>query len=229
MFEPALPGRRLGGQRFGAEVGEQRVEAEAALVVAGRLLLLGVGGDQGRVDVDDELVGAGAGGPGRRTGPRPRRADPLQAAFVDGAQDPVDGGLGGDRSEQVGLAAEDAEVGDAVAAVGDRDGEVAEDDAGLVGRAALSGRRHRRREGRGEAEPVAELGEQEGAGVGDQAFAVRANFYLCAERFRFHLRGVLSGSRSGFSNPHSQAPGGRPGGVLLGRYRWIEANELVDG
>ncbi len=49
------------------EVAEQRVEAEAALVVAGGVLLLGVGAKQRGVDVEDQLAWAG------RPPPRPPR------------------------------------------------------------------------------------------------------------------------------------------------------------
>lgn len=82
------------------EVAEQRVESEAALVVASRLLLLGVGGDQGGVDVEDDLLGAGAGLPG----PRPRGSagltDPIEDLGVDRLRDPMCSGLRGYLPEQ---------------------------------------------------------------------------------------------------------------------------------
>lgn len=57
-----------------------------------------------------------------------------------------------------------------------------------MGRAALAGRRHRLGERGAEAEAVGETGEQICPRVGDETFAVRTNFYLCAKRYRFHLR-----------------------------------------
>lgn len=55
----------------------------------------------------------------------------------------MSGALGGDLPEQSLLAAQDAEVGDVIATVGDRHGKVAQYGAGVVGGAALAGRRHR--------------------------------------------------------------------------------------
>ncbi len=51
---PQETGQRLRAEGIAGlvEVGEQRVEAEAALAGAGGSLLLGVGGDERRVDVD---------------------------------------------------------------------------------------------------------------------------------------------------------------------------------
>jgi hypothetical protein len=46
------------------------------------------------------------------------------------------------RGDRALTGAQHAEVTDAVPAVGDRDGEVAKDDSGIVRGAALSGRRH---------------------------------------------------------------------------------------
>ena len=140
-----VAGPQDGGQRLAAlgQVAEQRVKAEAALVVAGGAFLLGVGGEERGVDVEDQLLGPGAGIPclGHRLGPG--GADRFEQAGVDRLHHPVGRRLRGHCPEQSLLAAQHAEVRDAIAAVGDGDGKVAQDDAGVVGGAALAGARHR--------------------------------------------------------------------------------------
>ena len=76
----ALPGRRTPGQWLAglAQEAEQWGESEAALVGAGGALLLGVGAEQGGVDVEDQLLGTGAGIPGALAGLGPGDADPFQ-------------------------------------------------------------------------------------------------------------------------------------------------------
>ena len=58
-----VPWPQDGGQRLAGlgQIAEQRVKAEAALVVAGGAFLLGVGCRAGGVDVEDQLLGPGAG------------------------------------------------------------------------------------------------------------------------------------------------------------------------
>ena len=102
-----------------------------------------------------------------------------------------------------------------IAAVGDRDGEVAQDDAGVVGGAALSGRRHRLGERRGEPEPVGQLDQEKGPGVGDEPLAVRPDFYGLARRLCLHLPGVLLGLGNGLSQTaFSRAKRTLPDGFL---------------
>jgi hypothetical protein len=174
-----VAGSKQGGEGLVrlVEIAEQGVKAEAALVVAGGVLHLGVGGDQGGVDVEGDLIGTGAGVPDPRPGLGAGGSDLGQKLGVDRLDDPVGGALGGDLAEEDLLAEQDAEVGDAVAAVGDRDGEVAQDDSRIVSGAALAGGRHRARERLGEAGAVGELGDQKRPRVGDQSLTVRRDFY----------------------------------------------------
>ena len=157
-------------------------------------------------------------------------ADRFQQAGVDRLHHPVGRRLGGHRPEQGLLAAQHAEVCDVIAAVGDRDGEVAQDDAGVVGAAALPRRRHRLRERRGEPEPVGQLDQQKGAGVGDEPLAVRPDFYGLRRRLCLHLPGVLLGrwewvSQTAFSRPKRTLPEGflrsLIGGSRLGSVRAV--------
>jgi len=58
------------------------------------------------------------------------------------------------------LAAQHPKIRDVVAAVGDRDREIAHDDTGIVNRTALPTRRQRRRQRVGEPEPISQLDQQ---------------------------------------------------------------------
>ena len=75
--------------------------------------------------------------PGQRLGAG--GADRFEQAGVDRLEHPVGGRLRGHRPEQRLLAAQNAEVRDVIAAVGDRHGEVAQDDAGVVGASGARG------------------------------------------------------------------------------------------
>src|SRR6476659_2466630 len=78
-----------------------------------------------------------------------------------------------------------------------------------MGRAALAGRRHRHRKRRSEAYAVGQLDQEIGAGVRDEPFAVRPDFYGLARRLCLHLPGVLLSRWEWVGKPHSQDPGGR--------------------
>jgi hypothetical protein len=211
------------------QVAEQRVKAEAALVGAGAAFLLGVGDQQRGVDVEDQLLGSGSGVPGPGQRHRAGGADRFQEVAVDRLQHPVGGALGGHRPEQGLLAAQDAEVCDVVAAIGDRDREIAQDDAGVMGASALPARRHRLREAGGEPEPIGQLDQEIGAGVGDEPLAVRPDFYGLRRRLCLHLPGVLLGRCEYVGKPHSQDPRGRSRRVSSDRYRWIEVSAQNGG
>jgi len=91
---------------FGAlQVAEHRVEAEAALVIAGRTLLFGVGAQQGGVDVEDRLIGGGAERKGMLPRHLARRFDPLQLLGADPLDRSEGRGVGCDPAEEGGLVA----------------------------------------------------------------------------------------------------------------------------
>ena len=83
---PQDRGKRLTGL---GQVAEQWMKAEAALVGAGGGLLFGVGGEEAGVDVEDQLLGPGAGIPGTLQRHRPGDADRFEQARVDRLQHPV--------------------------------------------------------------------------------------------------------------------------------------------
>lgn len=130
------------------------MKAEASLVVPRRALLLRGGTEQRGVDAEGDRLGSGAGVPGVLSRNPPCAPDRFQQVRVDRLDHPVGGPLGGDRPEQRLLVAQDAEVGNAVPAVGDGDDQVAQDDAWIVGGAPFAGRRHRRGQPRGKPDPV---------------------------------------------------------------------------
>ena len=101
------PGERLAGL---VEVAEQGVKAKGALVGAGGALLLGVRGEDRRVDVEGDRRGPGAGLPSSRPGGGAGRADCIEQTGVDRLHHPVGGALGGDAPEQHLLPAQHPEV-----------------------------------------------------------------------------------------------------------------------
>jgi hypothetical protein len=161
------------GQGLSRVVGEaeHRVEAEAALVVRGRLLLvLGVDLDQGRVDVEDDLFEALQRCPGRGPGLGPSRPRAAQDGLVDLAHRPPDGGGGGHIAEQLGLVPQRGHVGDALATAGQHHRHLGQQPAPVLARRPLARPGHGRRIGRSQAEPIGEIPKKvhahQGGGLG---------------------------------------------------------------
>ena len=96
------------------------MEPEPALVVRRRsILVLGVDLDEGRVDVEHDLLGRATRSPHRLTRRRSRCPQGAEHAFVDLVDGPPDGRGGGDDTEQLGLVAQRRHVGDAAPARGE--------------------------------------------------------------------------------------------------------------
>ena len=170
LLEPRFDRRHLVGAGVGAgvagpqdavergvgalQVAEHRVEAEAALVVAGRALLLGVGAEQRGVDVEDRPLGGGAEREGALPRQLARRFDPLQLRRADPLDRPEGGGVGGDLAEEAGLVAERGQIAEVLAALGQGDDQVAQDLPVVMGGAPLAGRRQRLPQRLGQPQPV---------------------------------------------------------------------------
>lgn len=146
---PGIARAQHDGQWFtgsaGAVVGEgrHRVKAEGLLPGWCGLLFVGVGDDDGGVDVQRDQFALCAGrimpgqGPGPLTGGGTGYADGLQRPHRVGGQSvdqPRDGGIGGHGAEQLGLSAQHRDVGQAVPAQRQSDSQISDDLAGIVDR-----------------------------------------------------------------------------------------------
>jgi hypothetical protein len=179
------PGERLASRGLEAE---QRVEAVAALVGACRALLLRVRRDERGVDVEDHPPGRLPETPGAGAGGGAGVSHACEHALVEALQAAVGGGVRGHRPEEHLLVAQGAQIGEAVAAVGEHHGEVAHHAAGLMahgpgvhGEAANEAVR--------EADGVGQTGEQSGAGARGQAGHVAEEFQRRQRRSSIHLHG----------------------------------------
>ncbi len=169
-----------------------------------------MGAEQGRVDVEDDLGRARPQRPRACSGARARRSDALQLLIIDRVDHPPRRRVRGDRPEQVGLIAKGPQIGQAVAAVREHHGQVANDPARIVGRGALAGRRHRRAEALGQPEPVGQLDQQRAPRMRDDSGVIRQHLYLLGARPTHHLHGDPPGRGwSGLRHPDSPRPVGR--------------------
>jgi hypothetical protein len=151
-----------------------------------------VAANQGRVDVEDEVLGAGA----EREGALARRlaggAEALKLGRPDPLQHPKGGGVRGDVAEQVGLVAKRGQVTEVLAASHQGDDQIAHDLAVIVDGAALAGRRQRLAEPPGQAQPIGHAGEQKRAGLRAETLAVRRYLYGLRATSTVHLQGDAS-------------------------------------
>ena len=118
-----------------------------------------------------------------------RRPSRNSGALGDPLDCPVSGGVRGDRAEQRRLLAQRAKVCERLASAGEHHREVAKDASRVMARAALAHRRQLSGERPREAGLVSYLGEQGGAGVGDQALSVRRDFYGDFAAIALHRQG----------------------------------------
>ena len=151
------------------------MKAEAALVGAGRALLLRVGGDERGVDVEDEALGDHALLPGTGSCSSACRADAGEQRLVEALEAAVGGRVRGHRPEEHLLVAQGAEVGERIAAVGEHHGEVAHDAPGLVAHPAGV-----EAQGLGECsrqpQSIGQTAKQRGTRAGSQAGQVAGDF-----------------------------------------------------
>jgi hypothetical protein len=101
--------------------------------------------------------------PASQAAARARASGPQRSQQRRIAGDPVDHpkrrGVGGDRPEQRLLVADRAQIGQAIAAVGQHHRQIPDDPAGIVAPTAFTHRRQRTRERVGEPEPIGRLGQ----------------------------------------------------------------------
>jgi len=134
-----------------------------------------VGHRQRRVNVDDRRLRARPKAPGPRARLGDRAAQPLKAPGVDAVDDPKRGRVRGDLAEQVGLVAQRAEIGQAVAAIAEHHDQITQHHARIVRGGPLSRRCHRLRQRRGQPDPVGHPGQQRAARMSHHARGVRGD------------------------------------------------------
>ena len=160
VVRAGVPGPQNTGQHLPLAAHEQRVEAEPALVVPGRVLLLGMDADRGRIEIEDHTVRS------RSRLPRPLAsqgacpADPVDLRLPDREQQPPGGGHRRDITEQCALPREHSEVRDTPAAISGHHRQIAKNAARIMGRAALAGARQGPAQGICEPEALSREREQ---------------------------------------------------------------------
>ena len=164
------------------------MEAEGALPGGCGVLLLGVGDDDGGVEVQDQAVRPHPVSPGLSPSGGPRPPQGTEPCTLQAIDHPPGGGVAGHPAEEVGMVAQDAEVGEAVAAVRQHHREIADHDPGVVLAPAAEGGCQAGGEGSGQAQPIGQLVEQETAGVADDAVAVRGHQRALQRAGTLHLR-----------------------------------------
>jgi len=114
------------------------VKAIAALVVPRACFLIGVRANEGRVDVEDQFLGAST----ERKRTLARHLASVADAFQLGRPDPLDqpegGGVRSDVPEQVGLVTKRCHIREVLAARHQRDDQIAQDLPIIVSGAALT-------------------------------------------------------------------------------------------
>ena len=162
---PQDPGERFAG---GVEERQQRMEPEGVLVVRCCPFLVGVRDDERGVEVDHVEAGVLARSPRPGAGRGSGVGDPLERSCVDGFECAPRRRRRRHLPEQIGLVAQHSQLGDRLAAIGDRHRQIVQHLAAVMPAAALLGRRHRRRQALGQADRVGEIRQQPSADmVGD--------------------------------------------------------------
>ncbi len=167
------------------------MESVAALVVPGRVLFLGVRVDQSRVNIDRQTRRRAVQFPEPLT--RSGVSSPERFEHARGLSDllnhPERCRVRRDRPEQRLLLTDAAEVSDALAAVSEHHRQITDHCAGVMTTPALLECCEPDRQRPGQADLVADLGDQRGPGVRHQAGPVRGHFYRYRTSSTHHLQG----------------------------------------
>ena len=157
-----------------ADAAEQRMEAEAALVRPGGALLVRVGGDQGGVEVEGDVIRTDAVLPSVSPSLGPGLANRSEVEVGGECIDhPPSGGDRGHFPEEVRLVVQDRQVGEAVPTVGDADSEVTQHLTGVMSAPTLLQAGEPPGQRRGQPDPVGQLDQKVAAGVRNHPVAVR--------------------------------------------------------
>ena len=102
-----------------------------------------------------------------------REPDRLQPRLVEGSERAPGGGIGGDISEERLLVAQRAQVGEAVAAVGEHERQVAHHPAGIVTRTPLAQALERIRKASRQPDAISDSGDKRSTRTRRQTIGVR--------------------------------------------------------
>jgi hypothetical protein len=223
-----VPGSQQTAERLARliRIRVQRVEPVAALVVAGRVLLLRMRGDQRRIDVERQPLGRVVQLPEPLPRSRVRHTQRLQQRRVarDSLDHPKRGRVRRDRPEQRLPITHRAEIRDALAAVGEHHRQIADHAARVMPATALLDRGQPQRQRLREPEPVGHPSQQRTARVRHQTRSVRRDFYGYRASITHHLQGEPpssslrpSASRRIAAQPDVSAPPHTGGAVVTAR------------
>ena len=148
------------GQHLPAAGRDQRVEPEPALVMPGRLLLLGVHIDRGRVEVEDHPLRRRARRPRPRTSRCPGRPDPCKLRLADRLHHPPRRRHRRDLAEQRLLTGQRRQIRHAPAAVREHHRQIAEHPPRLMPTLPLARARERVAQPPGQADPIRDQRQQ---------------------------------------------------------------------
>jgi hypothetical protein len=198
---PQQRGERLTGPA-GAVVdeGEHGVEPEPAFEVRGRVLFFRVRTDQGGVQIDHDLPATTVVGEGRAMRPHPRpsmcpggadRRDRLIRLLGQRVDQAADRRVGGHRTEQLGLGADHADVGQAVTTQRDRDRQIQHRLARVMDTAGRPPRRQPIREGLRQPADAGRGQQHRRTRRRDQRIATRLDTDTRTSRDNLHLRSAF--------------------------------------
>lgn len=189
---PKHPGKGLAGAIPAVQPAAKRMEPEALLVGRRRALLVGMGVDQGRIQVQDQRprrrrakLPRLLADPGQR---RPQRRDPTRIGGQLLGQDAPGGRGRTDLAEQLRLVAEGGKVADAVATVGEHDYKIPQHLAAVISASAHADIGAPAKLA-GQPQPVRQLTKQRRPDMATDALAVGDHFEAGTRVGSLHLQG----------------------------------------
>src|SRR5271165_191866 len=172
---------------------DQRVETEAALVMASRMLLLGMDADRCRIEIEPHLAGRCASRPGASAGNRARPTDLVDLYLAELQKHPTRRRDRRELPEQRWLPSERRQIGNTPAAIRGHHRQIAQNPPRIMSRAALPGPRKRPTKTVRQPETLRRERQQRAPRTRRQARAVRDHIYRSKRRTSRHLQGEPPG------------------------------------
>jgi hypothetical protein len=157
--------------------GEQRIEPEPALVMAGRVFLLGVDRDRCRVEIEDHTLGSRARLPRPPASDRTRLSDQIKLCLSDREQHPPRRRDRRDITEQRRLTGRHSEVRNTSPTVRCHHRQIAQHTPGIMARAPLTSASERGTQTINQPESLRHERQQRAAHARGQTCAVRDDIY----------------------------------------------------